>query len=202
MIFAHCISPHCACAVVPLSTCLFARRVFAGPGLSLNPAMDANVDCAPGPSGLSLHTSVSVTVSLAGNGHSNNGSSDTPRRPRKRPRRPDTWKRNEAKAKRAKGEEYQSPSTGKTVPARCIGSPCGCKKKCFDQFSDEEKHIIVESFNGLANKDLQDGHLFGLISPKEIKRRRPRLDSGRSRIASYTYHVSELFLVSPLLCLN
>ena len=47
-----------------------------------------------GPSGLSIHASVALTIECTGNGHSTNGSSsDTPKRPRKRARRPDTWKR-------------------------------------------------------------------------------------------------------------
>ena len=148
------------------------------------------MDSAPGPSGLCLHASVSVSVSLAGNGRSSNGSSDTPIRPKKRPRRPETWKRNQAKAKRAKGEEYTSPSTGKTNPARSTGPPCTCKKRCFELVSEDEKRSLLEAFNGLANKDLQDAHLFGLIVSRDIKRRRPRGASARSvRRASYTYHV-------------
>ena len=148
------------------------------------------MDSVPGPSGLCLHASVSVTVSLAGNGSSSNGSSDTPKRPKKRPRNPESWKRNAAKAKRAKGEEHTSPSSEKTIPARSTGPPCTCKKRCFELISDDEKRQLMEAFNGLANKDLQDAHLFGLIVSKKIKRRRPRGASARSaRRASYTYHV-------------
>jgi hypothetical protein len=148
------------------------------------------MDSVPGPSGLCLHASVSVTVSLAGNGRSSNGSSDTPKRPKKRPRQPESWKRNVAKAKRAKGEEYTSPSTGKTIPARSTGPPCTCKKRCFELISDDEKRQLLEAFNGLTSKDLQDAHLFGLIVSNKIKRRRPRGASARSaRRASYTYHV-------------
>ena len=63
-----------------------------------------------GPSGLSIHTTVAVTIESTGNGQSTNGSSsDTPR---KRQRQPESWKRTVAKTKRAKGEEYTSPSTG------------------------------------------------------------------------------------------
>lgn len=69
---------------------------------------------------------------------SSNVSSDTPLRPRKRPRRPKTWKRVVAKAKRARGEEYVSPSTGKVVAARKTGPSCCCKRKgCFDLFMCE-----------------------------------------------------------------
>ena len=89
--------------------------------------------CVPGPSGLQadtssspsgeqdLHAVTSSALEAAGGGEStSNGSSDTPKRPRKRPRRPENWKKNVAKAKRAKGEAYVSPSTGKHVK---LGQP-------------------------------------------------------------------------------
>ena len=130
----------------------------------------------------------------AGGGHSSNGTgssgSVTPFRPRKRQRRPETCKRNVAKAKRAKGEEYISPSTGRVVPARTTGSPCKCKRKCYEQFTDDQKSNILQQFNALANKELQDAHLYGLISSSEVQRRRPRGDSGKARRATFNYHVS------------
>ena len=72
----------------------------------------------PGPSSTSVHTAVSVVINLAGNGHSTNGSagSEMPKRSQKRVRRPDSWKRNIAKAKRAKGEEYTSPFSERCMP--------------------------------------------------------------------------------------
>jgi len=73
------------------------------------------VNVGAGPSDLSIHASVHIAVDLAGNGHSTNGT-ETP----KRPRRPEKWK-NVVKSRRAKGEPYVSPSTGKTVPARSTG---------------------------------------------------------------------------------
>ena len=58
----------------------------------------------PGPSsssgpGLRCHVATSLAIREAGNG-STNGSSDTPGRPKKRKRRPETWKKNVAKVKR------------------------------------------------------------------------------------------------------
>ena len=89
-------------------------------------------EARPGPSGVSIHATVAVTIRCTGNGHSSNGSSsDTPKRPRKRPRRPETWKCEVAKSTRARGEEYVSPATGKTVSARTTGPPCTCKQKCW-----------------------------------------------------------------------
>ena len=53
-------------------------------------------------------------------------SSTTPLRPRKRKRRPETWKRNIVRVKRAKGEEHNIifPTTGKVVEGAKQGPPC------------------------------------------------------------------------------
>ena len=109
----------------------------------------------PGPSGgpSRAHRLASLAIRDAGNGSSSNGSSDTPSRPRKRPRRPETWARNVAKAKRAKGEVYVSPTTGSVVPARRTGPPCNCKcLKCYEKFSDDEKEALIRNFNELGGK--------------------------------------------------
>lgn len=156
--------------------------------------MDAtcHTDVEAGPSGVSIHTRVAVTVRETGNGSSTNGTSgsETPKRSRKRQRRPETWKKNVAKAKRAKGEQYVSPSTGKTVAARTLGEPCKCKRDCFKLFSVDERSSVLASFNKLANKELQDSHLFGLITSHPVKRRRPRQTTAKGRRATYTYSVS------------
>ena len=133
-----------------------------------------------------------VAVAEAGGGTSTNGtSSDTQVRPRKRVRHPETWKRNMARAKRAKGEEYVSPSTGELVPARETAPACKCKRKCYDAFTEDERTSILQEFNGLANKELQDSYLFGLISTTAIKRRRPRGSSGKAPPrAMHVYRVS------------
>lgn len=108
------------------------------------------------------HIVASRAIREAGNG-STNGSSDTPSRPRRRKRRPEAWKKNQAKAKHARGEAYVSPSTGKAVEARKTGPPCRCKRKCFDQFSGEEMDGILKDFYDTGDKQLQDAYLFGLI---------------------------------------
>lgn len=143
----------------------------------------------PGPSALQVDELVSHAVQAAGNGSSTNGSSETPARPRKRP---ETWKRSVAKVKRARGEPYISPSTGKEVPARTTGPPCRCKRKCFQLFSAQEVEGVISDFNDIGDKQLQDAHLFGLMKPREIQRRRPRRSTGaKTRRASYLYYVSE-----------
>ena len=113
--------------------------------------------CIPGPSGLhaeaavessgssldadagDLHAVTSSTIATAGGGEStSNGSDNTPKRPRKRPRHSEGWKGNVAKAKSAKGEAYVSPTTGKMVAARESGPACQCKRKCYDAFSSAD----------------------------------------------------------------
>lgn len=69
---------------------------------------------------------------------------------------------------------YVSHSTGKTIPPHSTGEACSCRNKCYDLFSSEEKGAVIEVFNALSNKVLQDAHLFGLITSRDVKRRRPR----------------------------
>lgn len=70
-------------------------------------------------------------------------SSSTPARPRKRIARPGQWKRNEAKAKRARGEWYTSATTGKEIGAARQGPPCTCQRKCFEKFSADDEYSTV-----------------------------------------------------------
>ena len=102
-------------------------------------------------------------------------------------------KKSVAKVKRARGEAYVSPSTGKIVAALSTGPSCRCRKKCLELFTSEEKEGIVEDFNEIGEKLLQDAHLFGLIKSKEVSRRQPRRSVGQRnapRRASYSYYVS------------
>ena len=103
----------------------------------------SHTDIEAGPSRVSIHTRVAVAISSAGNGSSTNGSSgsETPKRARKRPRRPETWKKNVAKTKRAKGEQYVSPSTGKIVPAKTtvnLASASVTVLNCLQRLSDRQ----------------------------------------------------------------
>ena len=147
-------------------------------------------ESGPGPS--RAHGLASLAIRDAGNGSSSNGSNDTPARPRKRPRRPETWTRNVAKAKRAKGEVYVSPTTGSVVPARQTGPPCNCKSEMLREVlgcrGGSNKRFQCPC---MEKKNLQDAYLFGLIKATAVKRRRVRRQSsGRQRKATYTYHVS------------
>ena len=119
-------------------------------------------------------------------------SSSTPVRPKKRRRHPESWKRNLTKAKRAKGEEYVSPATGKTVEAVKQGPPCTCKRKCYGKFTDMELKRIFSCFWELSDKSVQDAYLHGLIRVRKVERRRPRTSHCTPRAAAFIYVVRPL----------
>ena len=86
-------------------------------------------EARPGPSGISIHATVAVTIQCAGNGHSSNStSSDTPRRPRKRPRKPETWKREVAMSKRARGKSTSPRPPGKPFQRELPDHPAPASK--------------------------------------------------------------------------
>lgn len=65
-----------------------------------------------------------------------------------------------------------------------------CKNACFTKISPELKQSILTQFNGLANKNIQDSHLAGLISMNHISRRRPRRNEhNKTHGASFTYKI-------------
>ena len=108
---------------------------------------------------------------------------------RKRKCNPSQWTRNANKLKRARGEEYVNRNQ-QVVPAKTVGQPCKCKRKCFEKVGDDKIKAIFEGFLQLSNKDKQDSYLFSLISRNFIKRRRPRVeDSSTQRSSSYYYRV-------------
>ena len=81
---------------------------------------------------------------------------------------PETWKKNVAKMKRAKGEEYVSPASGKLVPSRKTGRPCGCKHyRCFNLL--KKRKLSSKILISWVDKEPQDAHLFGLIHPGDVK---------------------------------
>ena len=106
--------------------------------------------------------------------NSSSSVSSTPARPRKRKRQLELWEKNITKSKRAKGEAYISPSTGKMVSSSKPGPPCKCKKQCYTKFTDDERQRIFSLFWELGDKAVQDAYLHGLIRVKRVARRRPR----------------------------
>lgn len=87
----------------------------------------------------------------------------------KRKKNPNRWLQNLRKSKRNSGEYYTSKS-GKLIPARQY-SECECKKKFSTiKFSDQAKQKLLNNFNSLANKNIQDAYLHGLIAVHPVAR--------------------------------
>lgn len=100
--------------------------------------------------------------------------------------RKDLWARNIKKAKRATGAPYINVK-GNLVPSRQPGLPCDCKNGCFERISGF-KETVLDQFNSLADKALQDTYLSSLITSRAPKRRRVRLDPQKApRISSNKY---------------
>ena len=75
------------------------------------------------------------------------------------------------------------------MPSRITGKPCGCRRKCFSLFSDNEKEQIIDDFSGLGSKDVQDANIFGLVACTLVNRRCPR-SRVKIRNFAYTFKVS------------
>lgn len=87
---------------------------------------------------------------------------------KKRTLNPSVWKRNVTKELRAKGQKCVS-----LRKKRVTGPPCKCNLKCFNNVTDKQRLILLNIFNEIGNKEMQDTFLFGLIETKDIIRRRP-----------------------------
>lgn len=98
------------------------------------------------------------------------------------------WKRNVTKVLRAKGQEYVS-LRNKFVKKRVTGPPCKCKLKCFKIVTDEQKLMLLNIFNGIGDKEMQDTFLSGLIEIKNIVKRRPINNKKPNRSVACSYKV-------------
>lgn len=107
---------------------------------------------------------------------------------KKRKLNPSLWKRNLSKIQRAKGEECVS-LRNKIIQKRVTGPECKCKWKCFDNFTNDEKLLILDNFNKIADKQKQDTYLGGLIKTRCITRRRPKDGSGKQKSFSSEYKI-------------
>lgn len=87
---------------------------------------------------------------------------------RKRRKNKSLWKSVQRKHNLNSGLAYIS-TTGRNVPAR-QGYDCSCKNQCTSKILIEEKASILSKFNDLADKNVQDSYLFGLITVKSVAR--------------------------------
>ena len=114
----------------------------------------------------------------------------SPQKGKKRKVNKEKWKKNIIKSKRAKGENYVSWS-GKLVAAKETGADCKCRNKCFNKINEDAREQLLSDFLSIANKDLQDHHLFNMIHRSTVKRRRERTGSRKPRDVTFTYHIHQ-----------
>lgn len=118
------------------------------------------------------------------------------KRGKKKIRKPEGWRRNVQKIKRAKGESYKSTTTGNLVPERIQGDDCKCSNKCIGKLSEAEKQEIISAFNILSNQEKQDSYLSSLIQVSQVTRRRKvEGDPKLIRNHTYKYKVISIFIV-------
>lgn len=103
----------------------------------------------------------------------------TPERGRKRTKSEEQWKRNVAKRKRNRGEEYMSATTNRLVAARHIGNPCTCKAKCFTVVTQQGVQSIFSAFWGLGNFDVQNTYLQKQVTHMEVRRKKTKAEQSR-----------------------
>ena len=103
-----------------------------------------------------------------------------PSRGRKRTRNPQMWKRNVRMYRKERGLSYKTNS-GKIIGEKTTGSPCKCRRKCYDRFSTEERSQMLQEFKD-SSRNVQDQVLAGLIvEEKKLSETKHRRNEGPSR---------------------
>ncbi|CAG5005425.1 unnamed protein product [Parnassius apollo] len=90
---------------------------------------------------------------------------------KKRIRNPQKWKKNISKELKNSGKEYVS-RTGKNIDAKVMRPPCNCRLQCRNQFSEDQRRQIFESYWNLASIQRQRDFLCSCIEPLNILCRR------------------------------
>lgn len=99
------------------------------------------------------------------------------------------YSRNIIKQARIHGQAYVTPKN-KIVPAKTIGPPCQCAKKCCETITEDNKIEIFNKLYDLSTKNEQDIYLQGLIICKDIKRRRVQKENPlRQKTFLYTVQI-------------
>ncbi|KAK3865670.1 hypothetical protein Pcinc_028734 [Petrolisthes cinctipes] len=98
--------------------------------------------------------------------------------------------RDPAKRQRNRGEEYVSRTTGRHVPARCVGAPC--RDGCFDKITRPIVDILHSNFWQIGDFGLQNSFLQKHVAQLPVKRRRPvqNPNAARRRSATLQYTLS------------
>lgn len=111
------------------------------------------------------------------------------------------WARNQKKKMLATGQKHLNTSN-KMIGPRVVGADCKCKFKCFEKVDEQERELVLQKFNEIGEKVMQDTYLVGLISTSEVTRRRPKSEQGRQRNVSHQYRVSYYQFIYLVHCGN
>ncbi|KAF2891949.1 hypothetical protein ILUMI_14224 [Ignelater luminosus] len=86
---------------------------------------------------------------------------------------------NTSKKKKIKGRVLEASKHLRNHTYK-TGVPCNCSNlRCFDVINSSERQALIRNFNKMKDRNEQNAYLCGLISMKDICRRRPRKDKGR-----------------------
>lgn len=129
----------------------------------------------------------------------NEGNNNISSSGRKRYRKPQNWKVQEANKKRNLGQEYISYSTKKVVQARRMKESCeklhNCRTKCHLKISENQRQLIFQNFWKLGN---HNKHMDFLA--KHVKKEQKKVNtvgeknSRRQFTMNYYFTVRESFI--------
>lgn len=101
---------------------------------------------------------------------------------------PSKWKRNLIKKSIAEGKEYTNHK-GKLVGPRKTGQDCHCRNQCFEKINENERRLVLDHFNKIGDRHLQDTYLGGLIRTNSVERIRPKSGARKKRSCSHKYDI-------------
>lgn len=101
---------------------------------------------------------------------------------------PAAWKRNIKKKAIAEGKMYTNWKGVQKGP-RSTGTNCNCRYKCFQNVDEETRNTILEKFNKIGDRNLQNTYLGGLIQTTSIQRVRKKTNERPGRTCSHMYFV-------------
>lgn len=108
-------------------------------------------------------------------------------RTRKRRRNPN--KKEQRKVKRNSGKAYVT-SKGKHVAEKIFyNPPCGCKIKCSDSITEEERKKLFDHFYSIGSFQVQNAYICGLCKQSTPKAHRVRDGSRGMKSSTVSYHL-------------
>ncbi|KAK3786283.1 hypothetical protein RRG08_018168 [Elysia crispata] len=110
-------------------------------------------------------------------------------KPQKRQRNPELWKKNLKKRARQTGQAYVT-DTGREVPARRIREGCGssCRLKCHENFDQESREDLFQTFWGLEDKGQQRLYIARHVIKCDVARKRVEASERRGFTLRYYFY--------------